>query len=113
MAVIVPELIAVVGIGCRFPGNVNSTKAFWETLKQDTNMIGQVLSDRFDSTSFYHEDRRKYGAVRSDKGGFLDNIQGFDADFFGYYPSEASRMDPQQRLSWKQVFTHWRILAPR
>ena len=99
MAVIDPEPIAVVGIGCRFPGNVNSTKDFWETLKQDTNMIGQIPSDRFDSASFYHEDRRKYGAVRSDKGGFLDNIQGFDADFFGYYPSEASRMDSQQRLA--------------
>lgn len=99
MAVIDPEPIAVVGIGCRFPGNVNSTKDFWEALKHGTNMIGQIPSDRFDSASFYHEDRRKYGAIRSDKGGSLDKIQGFDADFFGYYPAEASRMDPEQRLA--------------
>ncbi|PLN77506.1 fatty acid synthase S-acetyltransferase [Aspergillus taichungensis] len=93
------EPIAVVGIGCRFPGGVSTATEFWETLQQGIDVIGDVPKDRFDSSSFYDKDPQKYGTIRNCKGGFLDDIKSFDADFFGYFPVEASRIDPQQRLA--------------
>ena len=93
------EPIAVVGIGCRFPGGVSTAMGFWETLQQGIDAIGDIPKDRFDSSSFYDKDPQKYGTIRNCKGGFLDDIKSFDADFFGYFPVEASRIDPQQRLA--------------
>lgn len=91
--------IAVVGIGCRLPGGVTTVGAFWETLCDGIDTISEIPGDRFDSSSFYENgDPRKYGAIRNCKGGFVHDITSFDAEFFGYYPAEASRIDPQQRL---------------
>ncbi|KAI9036258.1 Acyl transferase/acyl hydrolase/lysophospholipase [Aspergillus affinis] len=92
------EPIAVVGIGCRFPAGVSTAKKFWETLQHGTEVVGDVPKDRFDSSSFYDVDPQKYGTIRNRKGGFVDDIKSFDAEFFDYYPAEASRIDPQQRL---------------
>ncbi|PLB36519.1 fatty acid synthase S-acetyltransferase [Aspergillus candidus] len=93
------EPIAVVGIGCRFPGGVSTAMEFWEALQQGIDAIGDIPKDRFDSSSFHDKDPQKYGTIRNCKGGFLDDIKSFDADFFGYFPAEASRIDPQQRLA--------------
>lgn len=92
------EPIAVVGIGCRFPGDISSVKEFWETLRNGLNVVSDVPSDRFKSESFYDPDPQKYGTMRNHKGGFVD-AKAFDAEFFGIYPTEASRIDPQQRLA--------------
>ncbi|KAK5997058.1 Erythronolide synthase [Cladobotryum mycophilum] len=94
------EPIAVVGIGCRFPGGVTTVKAFWETLRDGIDKLSEVPADRFDASSFYDDqDPRKYGSIRNHRGGFVDDIYEFDADFFGFYPAEASRIDPQQRIA--------------
>ncbi|KAJ5369422.1 hypothetical protein N7509_014034 [Penicillium cosmopolitanum] len=93
------EPIAVVGIGCRLPGGITTTKDFWDALCRGKDMVSEVPSDRFHAISFHDADSRKYGTIRNCKGGFVDDIQSFDAEFFGYYPAEASRIDPQQRLA--------------
>ncbi|KAE8351975.1 polyketide synthase [Aspergillus coremiiformis] len=92
------EPIAIVGIGCRLPGGITSATKFWDVLCQGLDVITDVPDDRFDATTFHDSDTRKYGAVRNRKGGFVPDIHSFDAEFFGYYPAEASRIDPQQRL---------------
>ncbi|PHH79082.1 hypothetical protein CDD80_5641 [Ophiocordyceps camponoti-rufipedis] len=90
--------IAIVGIGCRFPGPINSAPDLWQALTQSQDVISQVPPSRFDAPSLQDDDARKYGAIRSSRGGFLDDVHGFDAEFFGLYPAEANRMDPQHRL---------------
>ncbi|KAA8645449.1 Type I Polyketide synthases (Type I PKS) [Aspergillus tanneri] len=94
----IDEPIAVVGIGCRFPGGITTMAEFWETLYRGIDKVSEVPPDRFDAASLHDKDRRKYGAIRSVRGGFVPDVHSFDAEFFGLYPVEASNMDPQQRL---------------
>ncbi|KAJ5592205.1 hypothetical protein N7537_009109 [Penicillium hordei] len=98
MAFINREPIAIVGIGCRLPGGVTSSKEFWDVLREGRDLVSEVPSDRFDANALHDDNPAKYGTIRSIKGGFVDKIQSFDAEFFGIFPSEASRIDPQQRL---------------
>jgi polyketide synthase 13 len=88
--------IAVVGIGCRFPGLVDSPAAFWRLLADGLDGVGEVPSERW--AGF----RDRLGAQALDAlprhGGYLDDIAGFDAEFFGVAPREARLMDPQQRM---------------
>lgn len=96
MAAIYHEPITVVGIGCCFPAGVSMTKRFWETLQDGSEVVGDIPKDWFDSNSFYNKDPQKYGTIWSHRGGFMDDAKSFDMEFFGYYPAEASRIDPQQ-----------------
>ncbi|KIY04109.1 uncharacterized protein Z520_00801 [Fonsecaea multimorphosa CBS 102226] len=98
------EPIAVVGIGCRFPGGITTTKDFWEILRRGIDTLSEVPPDRFDFNAFHDADTRKYGTIRNCKGGFVNDVHAFDAGFFGYYPAEASRIDPQQRLVLEASF---------
>lgn len=91
------EPIAIVGIGCRFPG-ASSPNEFWELLCAGRETIRDVPSDRWDNESLYHPDPATPGKMYTRRGGFLDAIDQFDASFFGVSPREAARMDPQQRL---------------
>ncbi|MCG8338156.1 MAG: type I polyketide synthase, partial [Proteobacteria bacterium] len=92
------EPIAIVGIGCRLPGGINSPDSFWEFLKKGGDGISEIPPDRWNIEKFYHPDRTKIGKLNVKKGGFLDQIKKFDAEFFGISPREAALMDPQQRL---------------
>jgi acyl transferase domain-containing protein/acyl carrier protein/protein-L-isoaspartate O-methyltransferase len=92
------EPIAIIGIGCRFPGNVNSPDDFWKLLCDGTDPIREVPADRWDLRAFYDADHSKPGKVHSRWGGYIENIDQFDADFFGISPREAARVDPQHRL---------------
>ncbi|KAI9039456.1 fatty acid synthase S-acetyltransferase [Aspergillus affinis] len=89
----VREPIAVVGIGCRFPGGISTIKKFWDTLQQGMDIVGDVPKDRFDFSSFYDHDPQKSGVIRNRKGGFVDDIKSFDAEFFGYYPDSGTRLE--------------------
>ena len=101
------EPIAIVGMGCRFPGGVNSPSAFWELLKNGVDAITEVPSDRWNLTAFYDPDPKQSGMSYSKWGGFLDQVDRFDAQFFKISPREAAHMDPQQRLllevSWEAL----------
>ncbi len=95
-----PEPIAIIGIGCRYPGGVNSPATFWQLLCQEIDAITDMPADsiRFDVGAFYHPTPATPGKVITKKGGFLEHLDQFDAHFFGISPREADRLDPQQRL---------------
>ena len=94
---ILMEPIAIIGIGCRFPGAKNP-EAFWHLLKNGTDAITEVPSDRWDIDAFYDPEPGKPGTMYTRWGGFLEQVDGFDPEFFAISPKEAERMDPQQRL---------------
>ncbi|MEU0075659.1 type I polyketide synthase [Streptomyces sp. NPDC006332] len=86
------EPVAVVGVGCRLPGAVHGPADYWRLLDEGTDAIRRVPEDRWrDFTPFPPADMPAYG-------GYLDDIAGFDADFFHITPREAAVMDPQQRI---------------
>ncbi|MER7690931.1 SDR family NAD(P)-dependent oxidoreductase [Streptomyces sp. NPDC097610] len=91
-------VIAVVGIGCRLPGNVHGPDAFWDQLMAGTDAVGQVPEKRWPDFVGTAPDVTALMESTTQWGGFLDDIEGFDAKFFGITPHEAEVMDPQQRL---------------
>ena len=94
----VAEPVAVIGIGCRYPGDVSSPESFWQLLVDGVDAVSQVPADRWDADAFYDPDPLAPGRMTTKWGGFLSDVAGFDADFFGITPREAEAMDPQQRI---------------
>ncbi|MFK4271297.1 SDR family NAD(P)-dependent oxidoreductase [Streptomyces milbemycinicus] len=90
--------IAIIGLSCRLPGGIAAPEELWAALAAGRDLVGEVPADRFDARRFVADDPRRPGKSYSAAGGFLDDITGFDAAFFGLSPREASRTDPQQRL---------------
>ena len=102
------EPIAVVGMGCRFPGGGNSPEQYWQLLRNGVDAIGEVPADRWHASSFYDPDPNRQGKINTHEGGFLDTaVYDFDPQFFGISPKEALQLDPQQRLllevSWEAL----------
>ncbi|QRR36010.1 SDR family NAD(P)-dependent oxidoreductase [Hydrogenophaga sp. YM1] len=93
-----PMPIAVVGIGCRFPGGVTDPTGFWRLLAEGVDAIGEIPADRIDLGHYFDPRPATPGRMMTRWGGFLDGIDRFDAGFFGISPREAERLDPQQRL---------------
>ncbi|MEN6498811.1 MAG: type I polyketide synthase, partial [Thermoguttaceae bacterium] len=92
------EPIASIGIGCRFPGGVESPSAFWQLLSSGGDAVREVPGDRWDVEAYYDPNSGSLGKMHTRWGGFLDEIDRFDAELFGISPHEAARIDPQQRL---------------
>ncbi|BAX91783.1 type I polyketide synthase [Mycobacterium shigaense] len=94
------EPIAVVGIGCRLPGGVDSPEKYWELLRNGRSGIVPVPPQRWDADALFTEDHTIPGTICNREGGFLTGWepQEFDAEFFAIPPREAAAMDPQQRL---------------
>ena len=94
------EPIAVVGIGCRFPGGVNNAEQYWDLLKDGRSGIVRVPAERWDADAYYTDDHTVPGTICNKEGGFLTTWQPeeFDADFFAISPREAAAIDPQHRL---------------
>lgn len=90
--------VAVVGIGCRFPGNINSLEDYWKVLKASRDCIGEIPAERWNVGEYYHHDPAVPGKMYVKEGGFLKGIDQFDADFFNLSFREAGSLDPQQRL---------------
>ncbi|WP_323769813.1 type I polyketide synthase [Antarctobacter sp.] len=104
------ESIAIVGIGCRFPGGAATPGAFWNLLEAGIDATCEVPAERWSIQRFYDPDPATPGKIYTNRGGFLrESIREFDARFFGISPREAAQMDPQQRLllevAW-EAFEH-------
>ncbi len=103
------EPIAIIGIGCRFPGDIDDTESFWQLLVNEVDAISQMPAGRFDSSRYYDSTPAMAGKIITREGGFLDAIDHFDADFFKVSGYEASNVDPQQRLllevAWEALET--------
>ncbi|MDZ8184143.1 MAG: type I polyketide synthase [Nostoc sp. ChiSLP02] len=91
------EPVAIIGIGCRFPG-ANNPEAFWHLLRNGIDAISEVPVDRWDIEKFYHPQPGTPGKMNTRFGGFIEQVDKFDPDLFGISPREAKAMDPQQRL---------------
>ena len=91
--------IAVIGVGCRFPGGAHSPEQFWKLLMEGGDGVREVPPERWDIEHYFDPDPDRPGKLNSRWGGFLEGIDLFDAEFFGISPREAVSMDPQQRLA--------------
>eukprot|EP00727_Mastigamoeba_balamuthi_P011460 m51a1_g6937 putative beta-ketoacyl synthase (4857) ;mRNA; f:212997-229652 len=106
-AVSASEPIAIVGMACRFPGGCNDLEAYWRLLYDGVDAVREVPPERYRAGDFYDRDALRAGKMNSKWGGFVDDIDKFDADFWSISPREAERLDPQQRMCLE---TAWEAL---
>lgn len=101
------EPIAVIGMGCRFPGGADSPEKFWQLLDEGRNAVTEIPADRWDVDAYYDPNPETRGHMATRFGAFIDKVQELDAQFFGISPREARYLDPQQRIllevSWEAV----------
>lgn len=92
------EPIAIVGMACRFPGGVTTPDEYWQLLSEGRDAVVEVPRDRWDLDAYYDPSPEAPGKMSTRFGGFLKEVDTFDAAFFGISPREAVNMDPQQRM---------------
>lgn len=101
------EPVAIIGMSCRFPGGANSPEEFWNILEKGVDTVTEVPKSRWNIDDFYSPPPAKPGKMFTRSAAFLEEIDKFDAHFFGITPREANVMDPQQRLllelSWEAL----------
>ena len=92
------EPIAIIGLGCRFPGNANDPSSFWRLLHEGIDGVTEVPPERWDVDAYYDPNPETPGKTYTKQGGFIQQVDQFDPLFFGISPREAASLDPQQRL---------------
>jgi 3-oxoacyl-(acyl-carrier-protein) synthase/SAM-dependent methyltransferase len=101
------EPIAILGTALRLPGGVSSPERFWEVLANGEELIGTVPQERWNAGAFKGFDPDEAGTTYDVRGGFISDVDAFDAEFFGMHSREASKADPQQRilleLTWEAL----------
>ncbi|HEY9772538.1 MAG TPA: SDR family NAD(P)-dependent oxidoreductase [Planktothrix sp.] len=99
------EPIAIIGLGCRFPGGANSPALFWQMLRDGVDAAGPIPPTRWNVDEFYDSNPDAPGKLYVREGSFLNTpIDQFDADFFSISPREAEWMDPRQRILLEVVW---------
>src|SRR4249920_838544 len=101
------ERIAIVGVGCRFPGGVNCADSLWRLLIEGREAIVEIPRDRWNIERYYDAEPGVAGKSIAKRGGFVEGIDQFDPQLFGISPREAPYVDPQHRLlletSWEAI----------
>ncbi|WP_116672538.1 sulfolipid-1 biosynthesis phthioceranic/hydroxyphthioceranic acid synthase [Mycobacterium kubicae] len=99
--------VAVIGMACRLPGGIDSPQRLWEALIRGDDLVGEIPASRWDADLYYDPEPGVPGRSVSRWGAFLDDVGGFDCDFFGMTEREATAIDPQHRLlletSWDAI----------
>jgi acyl transferase domain-containing protein/NADPH:quinone reductase-like Zn-dependent oxidoreductase/nucleoside-diphosphate-sugar epimerase len=99
------EPIAVIGMGCRFPGGANDPDRYWQLLREGRDATSEIPKWRWPVNDFFSSDLNAPGRMYTRRGGFVEGIEDFDSEFFGISPRESLKTDPQQRLllevSWE------------
>ncbi|WP_082939600.1 type I polyketide synthase [Mycobacterium sp. 852014-50255_SCH5639931] len=99
--------VAVIGMACRLPGSIDSPERLWEALLRGDDLVTEIPPDRWDADEFYDPQPGVPGRSVCKWGAFLDDVAGFDPEFFGITENEATAMDPQHRLlletSWEAM----------
>ena len=91
------EPIAIIGMGCRFPG-ANNPDAYWKILDEQLDVIRDVPPERWNIDEYYDPDPNAPGKMYVKKSGFIEHVDRFEPQFFGISPREVASMDPQQRI---------------
>ena len=101
------ERIAIIGVGCRFPGGVNDTESLWKLLVEGREGVVEIPPDRWNVERYYDPEPGLAGKSIVRRGGFIEGIDQFDPQFFGISPREAPYVDPQHRLlletAWEAI----------
>ncbi len=99
--------IAIIGIGCRFPGGCDSVESYWKMLRNGMDAVTEVPAERWSNDEHYDPDPDAPGKICTKYGAFLNDFDKFDPEFFGISPREAANIDPQQRLlletTWEAI----------
>lgn len=97
--------IAIIGMSCRFPGNVSTPDEFWELCARARTGFSEIPKERFENDRFFHPNPGKSGTTNARGGNFLQqDLTAFDAPFFSFTAQEATSLDPQQRLLLECTF---------
>jgi hybrid polyketide synthase/nonribosomal peptide synthetase FtdB len=101
------EPIAIVGMGCRFPGGANDPYQFWDNIKNGVDCLEPTPRSRWNTDAYYSKIKNKKGKMNTQWGGYIDGFDEFDPLFFGISPREADYIDPQQRklleVTWEAI----------
>jgi acyl transferase domain-containing protein len=92
------EPIAIIGAGCRYPGEVKNVDDLWRLVRDGVDAVSEVPADRWDVDAYYDPDPAAPNKMVTRRAGFIGRVDRFDPQFFGISPREAQTMDPQQRL---------------
>ena len=98
LALLRSDPIAIIGVGCRFPGGIDGPDAYWRLLAAGQHAITEVPQQRWDVASRYDPDPAVPGKIVAKHAGLVADVDAFDARYFGILPREAEWMDPQQRM---------------
>ncbi|MCA9695386.1 MAG: polyketide synthase, partial [Myxococcales bacterium] len=101
--------VAIIGVGCRFPGKASDPASYWSLLRDGRDAITEIPRERVALDALFHPIPGTPGKCYTRHGGFIDDIDQFDPQLFAISPREAAAMDPQQRLalevSWEALET--------
>lgn len=90
--------VAIVGMSCRFPGDITDPQALWQLLAEGRDTVEEIGPDRWDVDRYHHPQRDTPGKMVTRWGSHIRDLDRFDAAFFGISPREAAQLDPRQRL---------------
>lgn len=99
-----PEPIAIIGLGCRFPGGADNWREYWRLLEMGVDAISETPADRWNLQKYFAPQTARPGKTQSKWGGYVRGIDAFDPQLFGISPREAASMDPQQRMLLEVAF---------